>query len=97
MDTTGGESYTIYLKNLETGEHVDAFKITGSYGSLEWSNDNETLYFDLHDDIHRPYRLCRASIASALKGETTAPVYDVLYEEADLKMELDFFKSNSQR
>ena len=53
VDSDGSEQYTIVIKNLETGELLDE-AIPNSYYSLEWANDNRTIFYDVLDENHRP-------------------------------------------
>jgi len=50
IDTDGSERYTIVIKNLESGELLDE-AIPGSYYSLEWANDSQTIYYDVLDEM----------------------------------------------
>ncbi|WP_353719665.1 S9 family peptidase [Dyadobacter sp. 676] len=44
VDTVSRRQYTLYIKNLETGEHL-ADKIYPTSGGSEWGNDNKTLFY----------------------------------------------------
>ncbi|WP_051100123.1 S9 family peptidase [Dyadobacter beijingensis] len=44
VDTVSRRQYTLYVKNLETGEHY-ADKIYPTSGGSEWGNDNKTLFY----------------------------------------------------
>lgn len=44
VDTVSRRQYTLYIKNLETGEHL-ADKIYPTSGGSEWGNDNQTLFY----------------------------------------------------
>lgn len=44
VDTVSRREYTIYIKNLETGELLSDV-IPGSTGGSVWSNDNKTLFY----------------------------------------------------
>lgn len=75
VDTTGGEEYTIYIRDLATGQNLpDA--IPNTYG-LEWAGDNNTIFYTTLDAAHRPHRLWKHVLGSD-------PARDALvYEEAD--------------
>ncbi len=50
VDTLSRRKYTIYFKNLETGEMLqDAIPLTT--GGAVWANDNKTVYYVLKDDV----------------------------------------------
>ena len=57
-DTDGSETYTLRVKNLETGELL-ADEIPNTYYSVEWANDNRTLFYNILDEAKRPYKLFR--------------------------------------
>lgn len=49
VDTVSRRKYSIYIKNLETGELLpDVISITG--GSVAWANDNKTFFYELKDE-----------------------------------------------
>ena len=50
VDTVSRRNYTIYVKNLETGEIYDEAIPMTTAGS-EWANDNETLFFTGKDPV----------------------------------------------
>ena len=83
VDTTGAEVYTIYIKNLETGQLLGEI-VEDTYGQLEWAADNETLYYSTMDETLRPYRLYRHRLGTA--QETDA----ILLEEPDERYYLRF-------
>jgi oligopeptidase B len=60
-DTTGGEIYTIYVKDLATGELLGE-PIAETSGDLDWAADSETLFFTTLDDAHRPSKLKRRRV-----------------------------------
>ncbi len=61
-DTTGSEKFTVYVKNLTTGNiQIEAQKT--SY-DLEWANDNSTLFYTTMDETHRPDKLFRHKLGS---------------------------------
>jgi len=82
VDFGGREIYTLYVKDLKTGALYPEFigNILGSayeHGSVEWANDNETLFYVTLDDAHRPYKLYRHKLG-------TDPKEDVLvFHETD--------------
>ena len=90
MDSDGSEKYTIYIKDLETGKLLtDA--ISGSYYSLEWANDNQTLFYDVLDENHRPVKVFRHSL-----GDDPS-LDELVYEEMDERFFVGVFKSSSKR
>ena len=60
-DTSGGEHYTIFVKNLVTGELLPD-QIPNTIYSLEWANDNRSLFYTIQDDAWREYKLFRHTL-----------------------------------
>jgi oligopeptidase B len=89
VDTAGNEIYTLYVKNLFTGEtYPDA--IPNATNNLQWANDNVTLFYTTLDAALRSYRLWRHKLG-------TNPAKDIpVYEEQDQKFELGIDKSKSK-
>lgn len=50
VDTLSRRKYTIYFKNLETGELYED-KIPLTTGRVTWANDNKTVYYTLKDEV----------------------------------------------
>jgi oligopeptidase B len=87
-DLEGDETYTIYVKNLETGELLPD-RIANTYYTLEWANDNRTFFYTVLDQMKRPYRAYRHELGDAP---------DILvYEEPDGRFELSLGKTRSRR
>jgi oligopeptidase B len=87
-DLEGDESYTIYVKNLETGELL-ADRIANTYYSLEWANDNRTFFYTVLDQAKRPYRAFRHELGAA--SDT------LVYQEDDGRFNLGLAKTRSRR
>ena len=88
-DTTGGESYTLCIKDLNTGQLLED-QIPDTYYSVEWANDNQTLFYTTLDAAKRPYKLYRHQLGSD-------PAADVLiYHETDESFFLDVSKTRSK-
>ncbi len=58
VDLDGSEKFTVRFKNLETGVH-SLEEIPGTSPSLEWAEDNRTVFYTLLDQHERPDRLMR--------------------------------------
>ncbi len=90
VDFDGSEKYTIYVKNIETGELLDDV-IPNSYYSLEWSNDSQAIFYDVLDENHRPVKVFKHSLG-------TDPASDeLIYEETDERFFVHVLKSASKR
>ncbi len=57
-DTTGGEWYTLFVKDLRTGRVLPDRADSVNY-SAEWAADNTTLFYGRDNDAHRAYRVYR--------------------------------------
>jgi oligopeptidase B len=89
LDVKGDESFTVHIKDLATGRFFDK-KIEHINASLEWANDNNTLFYDQMDTTRRPYQVWRTAI------DSSAPAV-LLYTENDGTYEMLFRKSSSSR
>ncbi|MDM1295601.1 S9 family peptidase [Sphingobacterium sp. N143] len=77
VDTVSRREYTIYIKNLETGE-IYPDRINNTEGTAIWGNDNKSLFYTAKN----PVTLLSEKIMRHALG--TDPVQDVLvYEEKD--------------
>ncbi|MFA7895173.1 S9 family peptidase [Pseudomonas putida] len=88
LDTSGDEIYTLYVKDLATGE-VTTLPFDGCDGSLTWANDSRTLFFAELDDTHRPWRLYRHTL-----GQDGA---ERVFEEPDGRFFLHCYRASSER
>ena len=89
-DYDGSEKFSLYFKNLATGAHSPE-NISGAYTSLEWANDNRTVFYTLLDANERPDRLLRHVIGQD-------PSNDVLvYKESDPQFFVFCSKSRSEK
>jgi oligopeptidase B len=86
LDTTGFQEFTLYIKNLQTGEllsekipHVD---------SAAWAADNRTLFYVTEDNAKRAYRLWRHELGAKKDA--------LVYEEKDALFSLGVDRSRSK-
>ena len=91
VDTLSRREYTIYVKNLVTGETLsDA--ITGTEGGPIWANDNQTIFYTAKN----PVTLLSEKIMRHLLGN--APALDQLvYEEKDPSNYIGVGKTKSEK
>jgi oligopeptidase B len=87
-DLEGDETYTIHVKNLDTGELL-ADRIANTYYTLEWASDNRTFFYTVLDQTKRPYRAFRHELGDA--SDT------LVYEEPDGRFTLGLAKTRSRR
>ena len=91
VDTKGRREYTIYIKNLETGEVFENFLELTTGGSV-WANDNKTLFFTRKDQ-----QTLRAD--KIYKYELGAPAASnqLIFEEKDEIFNCFVYKTMSER
>ncbi len=68
-DTSGYEHCDLYVKNLESGEIIDASLQELAPWSLAWANDNETLFYTRQDETNRPDRIFRHRVGTDPAGD----------------------------
>lgn len=89
-DTSGGEEYTLFIKDLVTGELLVENVPRTSLG-VAWANDSRTLFYTVLDQARRPYQVYRHVV-----GES--PLTDQLvYHESDESFFLDLSRTRSRR
>jgi oligopeptidase B len=90
IDTSGSECYTVYIKDLCTGELLPD-RLTNTAPAVAWANDSQTLFYLTLDEARRPYQLFRHRL-----GHT--PADDVLvYHEPDEAFFLDVGRTRSRQ
>ncbi len=89
VDTTGAESYTLYVKDLRTGQLLPD-EIPDTYYSVEWANDNQILFYNVLDEAKRPYQLYRHTLGQRAKDDP------LIYHETDETFFLSLRKTRSQ-
>jgi len=90
VDTNGSEIYTIYVKDLKSGELL-VDRVPRAYYPLVWGNDNKTLFYTLLDDALRPYQLYRHKLGTDYLSD------ELVYTENDQAFELDIAKTRSKK
>ena len=89
LDTAGDETYTLYVKDLSSGELLPD-TVPNTYYGLEWANDNRTLFYTVLDDAKRPCNLYRHHLGNSLADDT------LLLHETDLRFSIRIHKSKSK-
>lgn len=90
VDTVSRRQYTIYFKNLETGELLNS-KIPNTTGGIAWANDNTTVFYTIIDEALRPHQIYRHSVSDE-GSENDA----LVYEENDETFRAFVYKSKSK-
>lgn len=89
IDTKGSEQYTLFFLDIATKELYPE-KITDTYLSLAWGNDNSTIFYTKVDDTNRPYQLLRHRLGSESEADL------LIYEESDDSYFLSVGRTRSQ-
>ena len=76
VDTVSRRIYTVYVKDLQTGELVGE-PIENTSGNVVWASDNKILFYGVKDETLRPCKIMRHQLG-------TNPSDDVMvFEETD--------------
>ncbi|UCE22897.1 MAG: S9 family peptidase, partial [Candidatus Aminicenantes bacterium] len=91
VDTVSRRKYTIYFKNLTTGELLpDQIPVTT--GGATWANDNKTVFYALKDETTlRPYKIMRHVLGEDVSADKE------IYEEKDITFNTYVYKTKSKR
>lgn len=90
VDFDGSEKFIVHFKNLHTGENSPE-TIAGTSPSLEWANDNRTVFYVMLDQHERPDRVFRHTVG------TLATTDIEVYKEADSKLFVGLTKTKSKK
>ena len=85
-DVTGFREYTLFVKDLESGELLP-IRIEKS-GAVAWGTDGRSLFYTVEDSAKRPHRLYRHPL-----GETAS---ELVYEETDELFRVFVHRSRSR-
>jgi oligopeptidase B len=89
IDTLGNERYTLYVKDLTTGEMLS--DNVPNTSEVEWANDNKTLFYSTLDDAHRPFKLFRHALGTDASKDVE------IYHEPDEKFFLGLERTKSNK
>jgi oligopeptidase B len=87
-DTTGGEWYTLMLKDLRTGRLLPD-RIDSVNYEVEWAADNRTLFYGRDDAAHRAFRVHRHQLGRSDSDS-------VVFEDLDPLFNVDLAKSKDR-
>ena len=88
VDSTGYETYKVFLKNLETGELISDEVIEETTGDVEWGLEDSLIFYSKQDKAHRPHQLW-----VRIRGEAGSD--QLLFQEDDERFWLGMWKSSS--
>jgi oligopeptidase B len=89
-DFSGGERFTLKVKNLVTGQTA-ADEIPDTFYGSAWSRDGSALFYVTVDDAWRPYRVWRHAVGTPAAEDV------IVYEEADEKFWVGVGLTRSER
>lgn len=90
LDATGAELYTLHVKNLETGELLKD-EIKNTYSSIQWANDNQTLFYATLDEARRPDKAFRHRLGALPEKD------ELVLHETDDSYYLSISKTRSKK
>ncbi len=91
VDTVSRRQYTLYFKNLETGEILED-KIENTTGGATWANDNKTVFYTVKDPLTlRSYRIFKHKLGTAQSED------EMVYEEKDDTYGTFVYKTKSRK
>lgn len=90
VDWVSRREYTLYVKNLQTGE-LYADKIENTSGNPVWANDNKTIFYTKSDPVTlRSNQIFRHTLGTDQSGDV------LVYEEKDETFDCEVYKSKSE-
>lgn len=89
VDTSGAELYTLFFLDLNTRELYPE-TIPETYYSFAWGNDCRTVFYTQVDAAHRPFKLFRHQLNTAIAADT------LVYHEPDDSYYLNIGKTRSE-
>jgi oligopeptidase B len=90
-DTVSRRKYTIYFKDLTTGELL-ADKIAVTTGGITWANDNKTIYYTTKDpETLRSDKIFRHALGTEQADDK------LIFEEKDETFDTYVYKSKSKK
>ncbi len=89
VDTVSRRIYTIYFKNLSTGELLKD-KIPNTTGSIVWANDNATVFYTVKDEALRSYKIFKHKLGTPISKDK------LVYHEKDEAFNTYIYKTKSE-
>ncbi len=89
VDTSGYERFTLFIKDLETGELLTD-RLTDISYSVVWANDNKTLFYTVRDQANRPYKVFRHSLGTVQQDDA------MVFHETDDRFWVGVGKTKSE-
>lgn len=91
VDTVSRRQYTVYFKNLETGEILDDI-ISNTTGRVTWANDNKTVFYILKDEVTlRSEKIMKHTLGTPVEND------EEVYFEGDETFNTYVYKTKSNK
>jgi|1185.fasta_scaffold02597_2 oligopeptidase B len=90
VDTCGAEEFTVFIKDLATGEHLGE-QLHRTSHRLAWANDSQTIFYTVLDAARRPWQLYRHHLGQSQHED------ELVYCERDAAFYLDISRTRSGR
>ena len=90
VDTVSRRKYTIYFKNLKSGEILKD-ELTNTTGRAVWANDNKTVFYSTKDNTLRSYKIFKHVIGTDVLQDRE------IFHEKDPTFATYVFKSKSRK
>lgn len=91
LDTVSRRQYSLFVKNLETGELLEDV-LTNTTGGASWANDNKTLFYTVKDPVTlRSYRIYKHKLGTPQSDD------ELVYEEKDDTYSCFVYKTKSDK
>lgn len=87
-DKTGRRIYTIFFKNIKTGEIFED-KIENTTGKAVWANDNQHIFYIRKDESLRAYQIHRHELGTDTEKDI------LIFHEEDETFDVNVFKTKS--
>ncbi|MFN8671993.1 MAG: S9 family peptidase [Candidatus Sericytochromatia bacterium] len=87
LDHSGYESFTLFFKNIETGELLEE-QIENTCVTAEWTSDTTTFFYSTLDSTQRPDKVFSHKLGSKVEEDK------LLYHEKDEAFYVNISKSN---
>ena len=90
VDVTGGERFTLRIRDLDNGRDLPD-EIANVYYGTAWANDDRTVYYTRPNETMRPWQLWRHRVGDDPAGDVC------LYTEEDERFHLFLSKTRSEQ
>ena len=89
-DAIGDENYNLYIKNISSQSLLEE-PIPGLSHALMWANDNQTIFYTIRNEAHRPYKMFSHKVGSSFHEDK------LVYHEEDERFFMTIQKSKNEQ